>query len=76
MCFFTIFVMYTLCGAEIDLFVPSFPELQKVFNLSPFMVELTLGVNLVAHCLTSLFLKPLTTCGLMRWGWFDSSFSI
>ena len=59
MCFFTIFVMYTLCGAEIDLFVPSFPELQRVFNLSPFMVELTLGVNLVAHCLTSLVVGSL-----------------
>jgi len=59
MCFFTIFIMYTLCGAEIDLFMPSFPELQRVFNLSPFMVELTLGVNLLAHCLTSLVVGSL-----------------
>ncbi|RZI47141.1 MFS transporter [Candidatus Finniella inopinata] len=59
MCFFTIFIMYALCGAEIDLFVPSFPELQQVFHLSPFMVELTLGVNLVAHCLTSLVVGSL-----------------
>lgn len=51
--------MYALCGAEIDLFVPSFPELQQVFHLSPFMVELTLGVNLVAHCLTSLVVGSL-----------------
>ncbi len=46
-------------GAEIDLFVPSFPELQAVFGLSPFMVELTIGVNLAAHCLTSLIMGSL-----------------
>ncbi len=44
-------LMDILVGAEIDLFVPSFPELQEVFALTPFMVELTLGVNLGAHCL-------------------------
>jgi DHA1 family bicyclomycin/chloramphenicol resistance-like MFS transporter len=49
----TIISVYILCGVEVDLFVPSFPELQVVFNLSPFMVELSLGINLFAHCLTS-----------------------
>jgi MFS transporter, DHA1 family, multidrug resistance protein len=48
-----------LTGAEVDLFVPSFPELQSLFGLTPFMVELTLGVNLAAHCLTSLFVGNL-----------------
>jgi DHA1 family bicyclomycin/chloramphenicol resistance-like MFS transporter len=72
--FITILMMCTLGGAEIDIFVPSFPDLQRTFGLSPFMVELTLGVNLVAHCLTSLLVgnlgdrygrRPLILIGLV-----------
>lgn len=72
--FLTILLMGILAGAEIDLFVPSFPELRKVFHLSPFMVELTLGVNLAAHCITSLIAgnlgdrygrKPIILWGLL-----------
>lgn len=73
MTFITVIIIEILGGAEIDIFVPSFPELQRVFGLSPFMVELTLFVNLIAHCLTSLLVgnlgdryghKPLITLGL------------
>ena len=52
-------MMEILSGAEIDIFVPSFPDLQNTFHLSPFMVELTLGVNLTAHCVTSLIVGNL-----------------
>lgn len=51
---FTIVLITVLTGVEIDLFVPSFPELQEVFNLTPFMVAMTLSVNLIAHCLAAL----------------------
>ena len=37
--FLTILIMCILAGAEVDLFIPSFPELQRVFGLSPFLVE-------------------------------------
>ncbi len=47
-------MMEILAGGEVDLFVPSFPELQREFDLSPFMVELLLSVNLAAHCFTCL----------------------
>ena len=71
---FTIIVISILAGAEVDLFVPSFPELQQVFNLTPFMVELTLGVNLFAHCVTAFIAgaladkygrKPVIIAGLV-----------
>jgi len=55
----TVIVMEILSGAEVDIFVPSFPDLQRTFHLSPFMVELTLGVNLTAHCVTSLIVGNL-----------------
>ncbi len=54
MLFVTLILMGILTGAEVDLFIPSFPELQSVFGLTPFMVELTLSVNLIAHCFSAL----------------------
>src|SRR3990167_7273794 len=35
----TVIFMDILTGMEFDLFVPSFPQLQSHFNLSPFWVE-------------------------------------
>ncbi len=57
--FISVIIMIILVGAEVDLFIPSFPELQKVFNLTPFMVELTLGINLAANCISCLFVGTL-----------------
>lgn len=53
--FLTILLIQVLCGMEMDLFIPSFPELQKVFDLTPAMVQLTLSVNFMAFCICSLF---------------------
>lgn len=55
MLFLTTLIIEILVWAEVDIFVPSFPELQNVFSVTPFLVELTLGVNLTAHCIFSLF---------------------
>ena len=72
--FLTILIIGLLEGAEIDLFIPSFPELQSVFGLSPFLVQLTLAVNLAAQCVTSLIVgnlgdrygrKPIILLGLL-----------
>lgn len=57
--FFTILLICILGGVEVDLFIPSFPELQRVFDLSPFMVQLTLSVNFIAYCVCSLFAGAL-----------------
>jgi DHA1 family bicyclomycin/chloramphenicol resistance-like MFS transporter len=66
--------MDLLTGMEFDLFVPSFPELQNLFNLSSFWVEALLSINFVGYCL-SLFLvgsladhygrKPIILLGLL-----------
>lgn len=53
--FFTILIISILYGAEVDLFIPSFPEIQEVFNLSPFMVQLTLSANYLAYAICALF---------------------
>lgn len=55
----TIIFMEILAGAELDLFVPSFPELQAHFQLTPFWVEALLSANFIGLCLSLLFVGPL-----------------
>lgn len=52
--FFTVVIIEILAGAELDLFIPSFPELQSKFELSPFMVQLTVSANFIPYCVFSL----------------------
>lgn len=44
-----------LAGMEVDLFIPSFPELIHTFNLTPFLVQMTVSVNFLSYCICSLF---------------------
>ncbi len=69
-----VILMDLLAGMEFDLFVPSFPELQGQFNLSPFLVEALLSVNFVGYCLSLFFVggladrygrKPIIILGLV-----------
>lgn len=57
--FAAILFIQVLCGMEMDLFVPSFPELQQVFNLTPAMVQLTISVNFITLCIFSLLTGAL-----------------
>ncbi len=70
----TVIFMDLLTGMEFDLFVPSFPELQKHFVLSPFQIEALLSVNFIGYCLSLFFVggladrygrKPIILLGLM-----------
>lgn len=69
----TIILMDILSGMEFDLFVPSFPELQSHFSLTPFWVEALLSVNFAGYCLSLFFVggladhygrKPIILLGL------------
>jgi DHA1 family bicyclomycin/chloramphenicol resistance-like MFS transporter len=69
----TVIFMDILTGMEFDLFVPSFPQLQSHFNLSPFWVEALLSVNFIGYCLSLFFVggladrygrKPIILLGL------------
>ena len=51
----TVLMIGILSGAELDIFIPSFPEIQAQFQLSPFMTQLTLSLNFIAYCICSLF---------------------
>lgn len=49
MLFWAILFTSIIVGAEVDIFVPSFPELQEAFKLDPFRVELVLSLNLITY---------------------------
>ena len=55
----TVILIDLLTGMEFDLFVPSFPELQSQFNLSPFWVEALLSANFMGYCLSLFFVGDL-----------------
>ncbi|HVV68295.1 MAG TPA: multidrug effflux MFS transporter [Gammaproteobacteria bacterium] len=57
--FIIVLIICILAGVEVDLFIPSFPEMRQVFHLSPFQVQLTLSVNFLAFCICSLFAGTL-----------------
>lgn len=57
--FISLVITAILCGTEVDIFTPSFPNLQEHFGLSPFMVQLTLSVNFIGYCISCLFVGPL-----------------
>lgn len=70
----TIILMDLLAGMEFDLFVPSFPELQRHFDLSPFWVEALLSINFLGFCFSLFFVggladrygrKPIIVLGLV-----------
>ena len=69
-----IILMDMLAGMELDLFVPSFPELQHTFNLTPFLVEGLLSINFLGYCVSLFFVgeladhygrKPVILIGLL-----------
>ncbi len=59
MLFLTILITIILAGAEVDLFIPSFPNLIHEFNLSPLLVQLTLSMNFLSYCISSLFVGSM-----------------
>lgn len=70
----TVILMDVLAGAEVDLFIPSFPELQEQFGLTPFWVEALLSSNFIGYCLSLFFVgaladrygrRPVITLGLI-----------
>ena len=56
----TVILMDLLTGMEFDLFVPSFPQLQIQFNLTPFWVEALLSINFIGYCLSLFFVGSLS----------------
>lgn len=70
----TVILMDILGGTEVDLFVPSFPEIKSHFNVSTVLLEALLSVNFLGFCLSLFFVggladrygrKPIILLGLV-----------
>lgn len=59
MLFIAVAFIEFLAGMEVDIFIPSYPELQQQFGLSPAKVQLCLSLNFITYCIGSLFAGPL-----------------
>ncbi len=59
MLFIAVAFIEFLAGMEVDIFIPSYPELQHLFNLSPAKVQLCLSLNFITYCIGSLYAGPL-----------------
>ena len=59
MVFIAVAFISFLAGMEIDIFIPSYPELQKQFGLSPAKVQLCLSVNFITYCIGSIYAGAL-----------------
>jgi DHA1 family bicyclomycin/chloramphenicol resistance-like MFS transporter len=51
--------MEILSGIEIDLCIPSFPELQNLFKISTSATEALLSINLFTNCIGALIAGSL-----------------
>ena len=82
----SIILMDLLTGMEFDLFIPSFPELQNQYSLSPSWVEALLSVNFIGYCISLFFVggladhfgpsKPIILLGLMTFFIIGSIFCV
>jgi MFS transporter, DHA1 family, multidrug resistance protein len=55
------------CCMEIDLSIPSFPDMRAFFGASEAQVQNTLSVNFLAFCLSGLLYGPISeACGRKR----------
>src|SRR5437868_14748147 len=50
------------CCIEVDISVPSFPDMAHYFQVSYVSIQLTIAVNFAGFCLASLFYGPLSDC--------------
>lgn len=59
MLFIAVAFIEFLAGMEVDIFIPSYPEMQQQFGLSPAKVQLCLSLNFITYCIGSLYAGAL-----------------
>lgn len=70
---FTFILVSILTGIELDLFIPSFPEMQRFFDISTFETQMALSINFISYCIGAILVgwlgdryprKHVMVCGL------------
>lgn len=57
---FLLIVSLMTCCIEIDVSVPSFPDISDYFNISDGLTQMTIAVNFLGFCISSLIYGPLS----------------
>lgn len=56
----TVILMYILCCAEADIYVPAFPQMIKYFAILESEIQLIISINFLSLCIASLIAGPLS----------------
>jgi DHA1 family bicyclomycin/chloramphenicol resistance-like MFS transporter len=59
---FLLILSLIVCCIEVDISVPSFPEIGHYFHVSESIVQLTIAFNFLGFCLSSVVFGPLSEC--------------
>lgn len=57
---FLLVISLLTCCVEVDISVPSFPDIANYFNISEGMTQMTIAVNFLGFCLSSILYGPLS----------------
>ena len=57
---FLLLLSLIVCGIEVDISVPGFPDMARYFSTTEDKIQLTLSLNFLGFCLSSLFWGPLS----------------
>lgn len=56
----TVILIYILCCAEADIYVPAFPQMVKFFNIPESKIQQIISINFLSISITSIFAGPLS----------------
>lgn len=59
---FLFIVSLIVCCIEVDMSVPSFPDISDYFAISDGLTQMTVALNFLGFCLSSIFYGPLSEC--------------
>jgi len=57
---FLLVISLLTCSVEVDISVPSFPDISDYFNISDGLTQMTIALNFFGFCLASGFYGPLS----------------
>jgi len=56
----TVILIYILCCAEADIYVPAFPQMIEYFGIPESEIQLIISINFLSLCIASLVAGPLS----------------
>ena len=57
---FLLVISLLTCSVEIDISVPSFPDISDYFDISDGLTQMTIALNFFGFCISSIIYGPLS----------------